>query len=313
MLRYVTIKLSYAMVTLFAVMLLVFMLARVIPGDPAQLMLGDQASQSAIDSLRERLGLDQPLYLQFLDFLTGLAQGDWGTSLYTREPVLNSILEVLPYTLELTAASLLFGAVVGIPFGIWAALHRNRFIDYATRIGSLLGLSFPAFVSGIMLLLVFGIWLGWFPVLSTARGGSFEDRLLSLALPTVNLGILMAAYIARMTRSSMLAVLGEDYVQTARAKGVARHLIIRRHALRNAIIPVVTVIGLYVGILIGNSVLTEIVFNRPGIGKLIVGSMNQRDYPMLQGLMVLYTLLVILVNLATDLVYGLLDPRVKYQ
>jgi peptide/nickel transport system permease protein len=177
---------------------------------------------------------------------------------------------------------------------------------------SLLGLSFPAFVSAVLLLLVFAIHLRWFPVISSGQGTSLGERLRDLALPAINLGLIMAAYITRVARSAMLEVLNQDYVRTAHAKGLAFSVIIWRHCLRNALIPVVTVVGLYLGILIGNSVLTEIVFNRPGLGKLIIGALNQRDYTMLQGMMVIYTLIVVLVNLLTDLTYGLIDPRIKY-
>jgi len=203
--------------------------------------------------------------------------------------------------------------VSDVPLGVWSALRRNTWVDYVARIGSLLGLSFPAFVSAILLLLAFAIQLRWFPVISAGRLDDPLDRLRNLVLPSVNLGIIMAAYVTRVTRSSMLEVLGEDYIRTARAKGVPRRAIIWRHALRNALIPVVTVVGLYLGILIGNSVLTEIVFNRPGLGKLIVGALNQRDYTMLQGLMVIYTLLVVAINLVTDIAYGIADPRIKLQ
>ena len=302
-----------AAVTLFAVMTLVFVLVRIVPGDPAQVVLGDQASQEAIEAMRTRLGLDRPLWQQYTDFLGGALRGDWGSSMVTGQPVIGEVLKVLPWTIELTVVALLLGALIGIPLGVWAAVRRNRLVDYVTRLVSLLGLSFPAFVSAIMLLLVFAIQLRWFPVISSGGGEGLAERLRNLALPAVNLGLIMAAYITRVTRSAMLEVLGEDYVRTARAKGVPHGVVLWRHALRNALIPVVTVVGLYLGILIGNSVLTEIVFNRPGLGKLIIGALNQRDYTMLQGMMVIYTMIVVLVNLLTDLTYGLIDPRVKYQ
>jgi glutathione transport system permease protein len=303
-------RLGFALITLWAVLTLVFFIVRIVPGDPAQVILGDQADAQAIAAMRTRLGLDRPVLLQYWSFLSGAVQGDWGTSLVTGRPVLVEVASVLPWTIELSVAALLIGAVIGIPLGVWAATHRNRFIDYVTRLGSLLGLSFPAFVSGIILLIVFGIQLRWFPVIS-ARSGNVVEWLQSLALPAFNLGLIMAAYITRVTRSAMLEVLSEDYVRTARAKGVPWSAVVWRHALRNALIPVITIVGLYLGVLIGNSVLTEIVFNRPGLGKLIVGALNQRDYTMLQGMMVIYTLIVVVVNLLTDLTYGLADPRVK--
>ena len=313
MYAFVVKRLLSAFVTLFAVMTLVFVLVRIVPGDPAQVVLGDQASAEAIEAMRVRLGLDRSMSEQYVDFLAGALVGDWGSSMVSGQPVIGEVIKVLPWTIELTLVSLLLGAVIGIPLGVWAAVRRNRFGDYVTRVLSLLGLSFPAFVSAIMLLLVFAIQLRWFPVISGGGDGGFVDRLRSLALPAINLGLIMAAYITRVTRSAMLEVLGEDYVRTARAKGVPQGTVLWRHALRNALIPVVTVVGLYLGILIGNSVLTEIVFNRPGLGKLIVGALNQRDYTMLQGMMVIYTFIVVVVNLATDLTYGLIDPRVKYK
>ncbi len=306
-------RLGFAVFTLFAVLTLVFFIVRVLPGDPAMVILGDQASMAAIEALRARLGLDQPLYVQYVTFLEGVFTGDWGVSMVTGRPVIREILNVLPATIELTVVSLVLGGVIGIPLGIWAAINRNALPDYVTRLGSLLGLSFPAFVSAILLLLVFAIQLRWFPVISSGQGETIGARIRDLTLPAVNLGLIMAAYITRVTRSSMLEVLGQDFVRTARAKGVPWPVIVWRHCLRNALIPVVTVVGLYLGILIGNSVLTEIVFNRPGLGKLIVGALNQRDYTMLQGMMVIYTLIVVSVNLLTDLSYGLIDPRVKYK
>jgi peptide/nickel transport system permease protein len=285
MTSFVVRRLAFACVTLFAVLTLVFVLVRIVPGDPAQLILGDQASREAIEALRNRLGLNLPIWEQYLVFLAGALRGDWGVSLA-------------------------LGIAIGVPLGVYAAVHRNRAIDYAVRVSSLLGLSFPPFVAAIVLLLAFAIALPWFPVIS-ARSGSLTAWYQSITLPAVSLGLITAAYVTRVTRSAMLEVLSEDYVRTARAKGVPWKAVVWRHALRNALIPIITVVGLYLGILIGNSVLTEIVFSRPGLGKLLIGALNQRDYPMLQGMMVIYTLIVVLVNLLTDLAYGVVDPRVK--
>ena len=309
---YVIRRLSFAVVTLLATLTIVFFIVRVLPGDPALVILGDQAGQEAIEALRARLGLDRPLWAQYLDFMSGVLRGDWGVSMVTGRPVISEIANVLPATLELTAAALVLGTAMGVPLGVWSAIRRNALPDYVIRLVSLLGLSIPAFVSAVLLLFAFAIQVRWFPVMSSGQGETLGERLRDLALPALNLGLIMAAYITRVARSAMLEVLGQDYVRTARAKGLAFAVVIRRHCLRNAMIPVVTVVGLYLGILIGNSVLTEIVFNRPGLGRLIVGALNQRDYTMLQGMMVIYTLLVVLVNLATDLTYGFIDPRIKY-
>jgi peptide/nickel transport system permease protein len=306
-------RIGFAVITLFAVLTLVFFIVRVLPGDPASVVLGDQASAATIEALRQKLGLDQPLIVQYLDFLGGVVRGDWGVSMATGRPVVQEVLNVLPYTIELTLAALVLGLAFGVPLGIWAAVNRNRIPDYLTRVVSLLGLSAPAFVSAVILLLLFSIQLRWFPVISSGQDTSLAGKLRDLTLPAVNLGLIMAAYITRVTRSAMLEVMSQDYVRTARAKGVPRNVVIWRHAFRNSLIPVVTVVGLYLGILIGNSVLTEIVFNRPGLGKLIVGALGQRDYTMLQGMMVIYTFIVVVINLLTDLVYGLVDPRVQYR
>ncbi len=310
---YVVKRLLLSGITLLAVLTLIFFIVRIVPGDPARVVLGEQATTQAIDAMRQRLGLDEPLVVQYWRFLRGALVFDVGKSMVTGAPVLQVIGEVLPSTLELSAAALVLGCVIGIPLGIWSAVRRNRFADYVIRVASLLGLSFPAFVSAILLLLAFAISLRWFPVMSSGNSTGLADHLRQLVLPAVNLALIMAAYITRVSRSAMLEILREDYMRTAIAKGVPPLAVVWRHGVRNALIPVVTVTGLYLGILIGNSVLTEIVFNRPGLGKLIVGSLAQRDYTMLQGLMVAYTMIVVAINLMTDLTYGFIDPRVRYE
>lgn len=313
MTRFILRRLGFAVLTLFCVLTAVFMLVRVLPGDPALVILGDQASQASIAALKARLGLDQPLHIQYATFLGQVLRGDLGQSLITSRPVMQEILRVLPFTLELTFVALVLGVILGVPAGVWAAARRNRIPDYLMRVLSLIGLSLPAFVGAIILLMVFAIKLRWFPVISAGGGTGLGDRLRDLALPAISLALIMMAYITRVTRSAMLEVLSQDYVRTARAKGAPRRAVIWRHALGNCLIPITTVVGLYLGILIGNSVLTEIVFSRPGLGKLILNALTQRDYTLLQGLIVVYTLLVVLVNLITDLTYGLLDPRIQYK
>ncbi|HEX3403114.1 MAG TPA: ABC transporter permease [Acetobacteraceae bacterium] len=308
---YIIRRLLAAIPTLLAVLTLVFVIVRIVPGDPAIVILGDQATPDCIAALHAKLGLDKPIWQQYVEFLGQSLSGDFGRSMVTGRPILTDVGAVLPHTIDLTLASLIVGSVIGIPVGIWAALHRNRPIDYAARLLSLIGLSFPVFVSGIFILLLFALHLRLFPVIGNARLDDPLDRLDKLVLPAATLGLVMAAYITRVTRSAMLSVLGEDYIRTARAKGIPWRRVVWRHGLRNAAMPVVTVVGLYIGILIGNSVLTEIVFNRPGLGKIIVGALNQRDYTMLQGLMVIYCFLIVVVNLITDVTYGIIDPRVK--
>ena len=304
-------RLLAAVPTLLAVLTLVFLIVRVVPGDPALVILGDQATPEAAAALRTRLGLDRPLWLQYVTFVGSALTGDFGTSMVTGRPIVDEVTAVLPHTVDLTLAAMVIGIVIGVPVGIWAALNRNRMIDVMARLLSLIGLSFPVFVSGIFLLLAFALHWRIFPVIGSADLSDVGARLHRLVLPAFTLGLVMAAYITRVTRGAMLHALGEDYIRTARAKGVPWRRVVWVHGLRNASIPVVTVVGLYVGILIGNSVLTEIVFNRPGLGKVIVGALNQRDYTMLQGLMVIYCFLIVVVNLITDLLYGVIDPRVK--
>ncbi len=304
---YILRRLLAAIPTLLAVLTLVFVLVRIVPGDPAVAILGDRATPDAVAALQAKLGLDRPIWDQYLGFLGQTLTGDFGTSMVTNRPIVADVLAVLPHTIDLTVAAMVIGIAIGVPAGVSAALHRNRAIDVAARLLSLIGLSFPVFVSGIFLLLAFALHWRIFPVIGNANLADPADRLWKLVLPAATLGLVMAAYITRVTRSAMLQVLGEDFIRTARAKGVPWRRVVWRHGLRNAGLPVVTVIGLYVGILMGNSVLTEIVFNRPGLGKIIVGALNQRDYTMLQGLMVIYCLLIVLVNLATDLTYGFID------
>jgi glutathione transport system permease protein len=312
MIRYAIKRILLAVPTLLAMLTAVFVLVRLVSGDPAAAMLGDQASAAALDALRKQMGLDLPTYVQYLHFMRDMLSGNLGVSMTSGRTVLREVSLVLPWTLQLATASILIGLIVGLPLGMWAALRRNSWPDYAGRLLSLIGLSFPSFVSAILMLLVFAVHLRWLPVITSMDSGIDVDAR-NLALPAFNLGLIMAAYVMRVTRSSMLGVMGEDYIRTARAKGVRPMRLVLRHGLRNALIPIVTVVGLYFGTLIGNSVLTEIVFNRPGLGKLILSALNTRDYTLLQGLMVVFASCVIVVNLLTDLVYGLVDPRVKYK
>ena len=304
-------QLLSAIPTLFGVVTLVFILVRIVPGDPALAVLGDSASEQALQAFRERMGLNVPLWQQYVDFLKELFSGSLGVSMISGEPVLDSVLRVLPYTLELAVFGILIGAAIGIPLGVWAALRRNTMVDNVLRVVSLVGLSLPSFLMAILLIIWLAIEIPLFPVISNPDGG-FLARMHNLVLPAFSLGLIMVAYVMRTTRASMLEVLGNDYVRTARSKGVPRRRVVYRHAMKNAMIPIITIVGLYLGSLIGNAVLVEIVFNRPGLGKLIVLSLSQRDYSTLQGLMIVYAFLVVLINVLTDLTYGLFDPRVKF-
>lgn len=312
MLRFVGQRLLTLIPTLFAVLTLAFVLVRIVPGDPALIILGDQATPEAIAKFHEQTGLSKPIWQQYIAFLTQLIQGDLGVSMISNRPVLTSVLEVLPYTLELSLAGVFVGVALGVPLGVVAARSNGGWVDWFVRIFTLGGLSFPAFVSAVLMLLVFSVMLGWFPVI--ASGKPITDpwgRFMSLALPATNLGFVMMAYVARVTRGGMMNVLRSDYIRTARAKGVPASRIVWKHALRNVLLAVVTFTGLYFSVLIGNSVLTEIVFNRPGLGKLVIGALERRDYTLLQGLVVAYAVLVVVVNALTDLCYRFVDPRVK--
>ena len=312
MIGYLARRVSAAVPTLLAVLTLVFVIVRIVPGDPAVAILGDRATPAAVAALHVQLGLNRPIWAQYADFLKQSLSGDFGHSMVTGRSVLGDVTAVLPSTISLTLAAVVIGSALGIPAGIHAAVHRNRIFDTVVRLVSLLGLSFPVFVSGIFLLLLFALHWQLFPVMGDTGTDTFLSRLHNLVLPAVTLGLIMAAYITRVTRAAMLQVLREDYMRTARAKGVPRLHVVWGHGLRNASLPIVTVVGLYVGILIGNSVLTEIVFSRPGLGRIIVAALNQRDYTMLQGLMVIYCFLIVVVNPVTDLTYGMIDPRVRH-
>ena len=297
---------------LFAVLTLVFLLVRVAPGDPAVAALGDYASKEAVEALREKMGLNAPLYVQYFQFLAGLFRGDLGRSLINSRPVASQIASAFPYTLELTASGIIFGSLLGIPLGILTALRRNRLVDYIGRVFSLAGLSVPAFYLGILLLLLFSIKFNLFPVVGGGDLSNLGETLYYLFLPALTLALIMMSYVTRMARSSILNILNEDYVRTARAKGLRERLVIYKHVLRNALLPVLSVVGMFSIVLIGSSVMTEVVFSRPGLGKMMVGAMKQRDYITLQSIMVIFSSLVVFINLITDLAYGFTDPRIRY-
>ena len=311
--RYFLRRILLGIPTVLTVLTVIFVVARVLSGDPALAVLGESASAEALAALRRQLGLDRPLLVQYVDFIWGTLRGNFGTSLVSGAPVVATILNAFPYTLQLTFAGIAVGSLLGIPLGVMAAIRRNSALDYFLRTVSLAGLSVPAFYSALLLLLLFAVQFPLFRVIGDPSGLDFWGQARALVLPALNLGIIMAGFIARATRAAMLDVLGEEYVRTATAKGLRPAVVLFRHALRNALIPVVTIIGLYSGELMGSSVLTEVVFNRPGLGKLIVGAMNQRDYNLLQTLIALFAILIVLANLLTDLAYGLIDPRVRYE
>jgi ABC-type dipeptide/oligopeptide/nickel transport system permease component len=295
--------------TTVGALVLVFFLMRVLPGDPAAAMLGTNATPQAVADLRSQLGLDRPVVVQFAEYVAGLAHLDFGRSLAVRAPVTTLLGQALMPTLLLTLAGTLVSVVVGVPLGILAALKRRTWLDYSASVGALLGISIPVFVWGVLLLLVFS--LQW-PILPSAGAGDTPWEVArSLVLPGIATGFFQVGLIARITRSSLLSVVSNEYVRTARAKGLAPAQVIVGHALRNALIPVITVIGLNAGTLLGGAVVAETVFTRPGLGRLILDAINARDYPVIQGVMIVSVVLVVLLNLVTDLLYGIADPRVR--
>ncbi len=305
MVRYLIRRILLTIPVLIGVATLVFSLIHLVPGDPAQAMLGDGASERDIADLRTRLGLDRPLVEQYARFMRGMVQGDLGTSFRTGQPVVSAIVERVPATVELAFASMLVAMVVAIPLGIIAAVWRGTFVDYTAMTVALAGISIPNFWLGPMLAIVFAVQLGWLPV--SGRGGWQ-----SLVLPSIALGAALAAILARMTRASLLEELRELYVRAARARGVSQARAILGHALRNSLIPLVTILGLQFGAVLTGAVITETIFAWPGVGRLLIQSIGFRDYPLVQGCILLIAITYVSVNLLTDLVYGVLDPRIRY-
>ena len=291
--------------TLFAVFTVVFLATHLAPGCPALLLAGDDATPEAIAAIKKELGLDQPLHVQYVRFLGRVLQGDLGYSLRTRRTVISEIMSRYPATLELAGLSLLLATTVGVTAGVISAVKQNSVYDNICMVGSLFGIAAPVFWLGLMLMLVFSVYLGWLP---TVGRGDFSH----IVLPAITLGAASTAVIARMTRSCMLEVLQQDYIRTARSKGLKERVVINKHALKNALIPVVTVIGLRFGVLLGGAVLTETVFAWPGVGRLLVDAIFWRDYPLIQGGVLLIATTFIIINLIVDISYSFLDPRIQY-
>jgi len=305
MLTYAIRRLLIAIPTLFGVVLLVFLMVRLAPGDPAVLLAGEFATPETLRAIRERYGLDRPLPEQFLLYLGALLRGDLGESARSRRPVLEELKTYFPNTVELAVAAILVALLTGIPLGILAALRPGSGLDLGVMTLALLGVSMPVFWFGLLAILIFSVNLGWFPVAG-------KGTLAHLVLPAVTLGVNATALLARMTRGTLLEVLSQDYIRTARAKGLRERVVVFKHALRNAMIPVVTVAGLEFGSLLAGAVITETIFAWPGLGQLLVGSILARDYPVVQGAVLLVATSFILVNLLVDLLYAWIDPRVRY-
>ena len=309
---YILRRMALLIPTAWAVMTFVFVVVRILPGDPAVAMLGGNASEEALSALREQLGLNLPLWKQYVFFLRDVVNLEFGKSMITGTPVLGMTGRALGYTADLVVVSMVISILVGIPLGLLTAVKRNSWIDYTGRLFALLGLSVPDFFLGILLILFFSVKLNLLPVIG---GGNAQTgmRLVHLVLPALTLGLIVAAFITRMTRSTLLEIMGRQYIKVAHAKGVPERRVIYKHALRNALVSIVTVIGIYINILLGGTVLVETVFNRPGLGKLIVGAIMQRDYVVLQSVLMIFSLFVVLVNLAMDIAYRIIDPRIEYK
>ncbi|WP_136685724.1 ABC transporter permease [Falsirhodobacter xinxiangensis] len=309
MLRIVLTRLFDAIPTVLLVLTLVFVSLRLLPGDPALVALGDQATAEQLELFREQTGLNAPIWEQYLTFLRDAVTLDFGTSLITGQPVLDTIARNLPYTLELTFVAVLLGALMGIPFGIFAAVRKNKLPDQSMRVFTLIGYAIPDFYLGALLLLFFGLNLGLFPVIGGGEG--FLDRLHHVALPALTLAFVKIAFIGRLTRTALLEVLSKEYVRTARAKGAPERDVLLKHAMRNAMLPVTTGLGLSILATLSGSVAIELVFNRPGLGEMLMSAIAQRDYPMIQGGVIVFALFVVVVNTLVDIGYQIVDPRLR--
>lgn len=312
MLKLIARRLAGMVVVMFIVATMVFFLTRLAPGDPAALMLGDQATAADVEQLRKTYGLDKPILAQYAIWLGEIARGNLGQSIFLQRPVLQAIAERAEPTFFLALFSILIAAAIGVPAGIASAVWRGAKIDQAVSGAAMLAASIPSFWLGLLFIQFFAVRLGWFPVAGYGPpGATLALRLEHLILPATVLGIVNSALITRFTRASMLDVLGEDYVRTARAKGLSERAVVLRHGLGNALVPIITVIGLTAALLVGGAIVTETVFGLPGIGNLVVSAVLRRDYPVIQGALIVIAGVYVLINFAIDVLYTLVDPRVK--
>jgi peptide/nickel transport system permease protein len=313
MLAFIVHRLLSTVVVAAIVAVFIFLLLHLSPGDPAAIIVGDNATQPQIDAVRKQLGLDDPLAVQFVRWLAGVFKGDLGVSIFSHEPVSKLVGQRIEPTVSLALTTLVLAVMIAVSFGVLAAWKVGTWIDRLVMILSVLSFSVPVFVVGYLLIYVFSIELGWLPVQGYAPiAEGFGTWIRHLILPSIALGLAYVALIARITRAAMLDVLAEDYIRTARAKGVATGPVLMKHALKNAGVPILTVIGIGVALLIGGVVITETVFNIPGVGRLVVDAISQRDYPIIQGVTLIFSGVYVIVNLMVDLSYTLLDPRIRY-
>ena len=334
MINYIIKRLLALIPILIGVAVIVFLIVHLIPGDPAQTMLGERASDEALAKLREDMGLNDPLPVQFWRYVKDLLRGDLGRSIMSNNPVSSELAQRFPATLELSFFAMMFAVFVGVPAGIFASINQNSWFDNLSMLVALIGVSMPIFWLGLMFIWLFAVELGWFPPSSRIGVGleftpitnlyvidsilqlnftALKDVLHHLVLPAVALGTIPMAIIARMTRSSMLEVLKKDYIRTAFAKGIKRKMVILKHALKNAMVPIITVVGLQFGVLLGGAVMTETIFSWPGLGKFLVDAIYARDFPIVQGGILFFAGVFVIVNLIVDLSYALVDPRIQYE
>jgi len=303
--QYILNRLVTGIIVLFGLSIFAFALIHLIPGDPVRIMLGERATKVQVEQLREQMGLNKPLPMQYFDYISGVAKGDLGTSLKTGRPVIVEIKDRFPATVKLAATGIGIAIVIGVAMGILAAKYKNTIIDYLLMSLATLGISLPNFWLGLLVIMLFSVKLGWFPI---AGGTDFID----LVMPACTLGVLCSTIIMRLTRSGMVEVLANDYIRTARAKGMRESIILFRHAFRNVMIPVVTVVGLQIAALLGGAIIIEQVFNWPGIGTLAISAISSRDFPLIQGIILFMGFVYVIVNILVDLLYGFIDPRIDY-
>jgi len=311
--KYIFRRLIDLLPTIFVVAIIVFIITRMIPGDPASVMLGPQASVEDVQQLREDLGLNDPLYVQFFQYIGDLVRGDFGISYSYNQPIVELIIERFPNTLVLAISALVIAFMIGVPAGIIAATKQNSILDYGVMLISLIGVSMPIFWLGVMLVLYFSVNLGWFP--ATGMGSMDEglgSYLKHLILPSITLATIPMATFARITRSSMLEVISLDYIKTARAKGLREFWVVCKHAFKNALTPLLTVLGMQISMMLGGAVLTETIFSWPGMGRLIVDAIDKRDFVVVQGTVLFIAIIFVLVNLLVDVMYKVVNPRVSY-
>lgn len=309
--RYLTSRLVTAALIVFGAMLALFTLSAIVPGDPATTLLGPQATPEYAKVFIKEMGLDQPVYIRLFRFLSNVLMGNLGTDVVSGRSVASLVWAVLPYTIILTFTAITIAVLTGVPLGIYAATHRGTVVDHILAFVSVAFIAIPSFVIAIFLLLIFSIWLDWLPVLGTSRTGAFADEAKRMVLPTLALALGWVGFIARLVRTSMLETLGENFIRTSRAFGLSERLITYKYALKNACIPTIAVLGLGIGRLLGGAVLVEIVFARPGLGRLIYDAIAVRNYPVVQGAVLVVVVLFVAVNLLVDLSYSAIDPRIR--